>query len=118
MSIKDIEVVKRDNREYWVVLEGWGFTKKAIFSLANIKHKDGELSFTPACEINVFSQNPVAARLPFAKIFFKSSSIANKQYGEIIYVIKENGVEGIADYIRKIDVSNLNEFGSIYLDWV
>jgi hypothetical protein len=128
MAYLDVDEIQSDNRTYQIGLEEIGFIKGKIIKSGG--EVDGvPLTFTPKCDLIVYSSTR-KFNMNFLTIYYESKNYGLTQYGVVSNILKEKGLNGLIDYVKKLNpkvliekdndirTSTNKELARIHLDFV
>lgn len=100
---------------YALSLVKWGFLRRAIVSVLYKISKPNRFkqpTFVPAFELAVFPGSSL--NRPVVLIHFSDRDAAQRGWDSVLAAMRERGLKGATDYVCKIRISEMREFGNIY----
>ncbi|SPC17359.1 hypothetical protein CO2235_90233 [Cupriavidus oxalaticus] len=109
------ERIERPDGRFAVSLVKWGILRRLIVSLmyrVSRPNKFERPSFVPAFELAVFPSSSLTR--PVVVIHFSDEQAARRGWEAILMAMREHGLDGAANYVCSIRLSEMREFGRIY----
>lgn len=108
--------IEYEGINYWISLVKWGFIRKMGYQFIKSNNRFESPSFTPECEVAVFTKRPSTGKLPYVVIYIADGvgDKAENIFNNVANAIKEKGLIEAANYVCHIKISQNQEFGKIY----